>query len=427
MTQTAIPPTILDSARFQFDLTEADHQARLVQLADALLALPHLSPVLLAEMARQPETPLAFKLAAKLVESRWVMVANQRPLSIAVVFAMWGEQNRLHPKTAVNPHGEDSLRTKLAQLEWATQDTAVSWRLYAVDDGCPHDSGRLAQTIADEHPLGDRVTVSFLAEALPTDSGPLANLASADDSRKGGAIIYGCMQALTDGADAVIYTDADNSVHLGQVGLLLRPYLDDGYRVVLGNRKHPDSVLVKQEARWGIGIKVLRHMQRMIGAAIFSQGIKDTQAAFKLYQRDLLADILQRPTVYDFSFDTDWILAIIAREEPFTAVPFAFIDSAAESASIVQGPMTTWETLLLGLLKAVRAHAIPHNEEMARVIDEEIHSYRDLELLIDHLPPELAQADAADLGRPAILSPQALQAWIQERKREAAGAGAQSE
>lgn len=420
MTQTAIPQTILDSARFQFDLTEADHQARLVQLADALLALPHLSPALLAMTARQPETPLAFKLAAKLVESRQIVLANERPFTIAVVFAMWGEQNRLHPKTAVNPNGEDSLRTKLDQLDWATRDTAVSWRLYAIDDGCPHDSGRIAQTIANDHPLGHRVTVCFLADALPTDSGPLANLASADDSRKGGAIIYGCMQALADGADAVIYTDADNSVHLGQVGLLLRPYLDHGYRVVLGNRKHPDSVLVKQEARWGIGIKVLRHMQRMIGATIFSQGIKDTQAAFKLYQRDLLADILQRPTVYDFSFDTDWILAVIAREEPFAAVPFAFIDSAAESASIVQGPMTTWETLLLGLLKAVRAHAIPHNEEMARVIDEEIHSYRDLELLIDHLPPELAQADAADLGNPALMSPQALQHWIQGRKQEAA-------
>ena len=330
---------------------------------------------------------------------------------------MWGEQNRLHPKSDGNPHGEDSLRTKLAQLDWATQGTPVSWTLVAVDDGCPHDSGKIAQEIAATHPLGEHVKVIFLADAVPTDSGPLTNLASANDSRKGGAIVYGCIIALDHHADAIIYTDADNSVHLGQIGLVLRPYLADNYRMVLGNRKHPEAVLVKQEGRWGIGIKVLRHMQRMIGQAIFSRNIRDTQAAFKLYQSDLLAQIIEKPTVYDFSFDTDWILAAIAMDEPFAKVPFAFIDSAAESASITQGPMTTWETLLLGLRKAVAARGVPTNDAMVRVLDEEIHDYCDLELLINHLPPELENATDAQLGDPSVMSPEALQKWIQERKR----------
>ena len=43
---------------------------------------------------------------------------------------------------------------------------------------------------------------------------------------------------------------------------------NEGRRIVLGNRKHPDAVLVKEEARWGIGIALLRHIQRMIGQAI---------------------------------------------------------------------------------------------------------------------------------------------------------------
>ena len=181
-------------------------------------------------------------------------------------------------------------------------------------------------------------------------------------------------------------------------------------------RSDPAAVLVKVEGRWGIGIKVLRHMQRMIGQAIFSRNILDTQAAFKLYERTVLQQIIAEPTVFDFSFDTDWLLAAISMDEQFAQVPFAFIDSAAESASITQGPMTTWETLLLGLLKAVRRHGVPHNEAMAQVLDEEIHSAADLELLINHLPPELENAGAADLGNPAVMSPQALQAWIQQRK-----------
>ncbi len=289
--------------------------------------------------------------------------------------------------------------------------------MYAVDDGDPHTSGRLAAEIAAAEPIGAKVRVLWLADALPAAAGPLAGLASVDDSRKGGAVIHGCTQALADGVDAVVYTDADVSVHLGQIGLLLQPYLERGTRVVLGDRKHPDAVLVKQEGRWGVGIKALRHMQRMLGRAVFSRGIHDTQAAFKLYQADLLGEIIADPTVYDFSFDSDWILAAIARGESIETVPFAFIDSAAESASIAQGPMTTWETLLLGLVKAVRKHGLPGDEDMARVIDEEIHDARDLELLIDHLPVELEAAADAALGDPALMSPARMQAWIQERKR----------
>ena len=407
---------LLQNAKTKFDLTEAVDQASLYALAEALLALPNVDLAQLKQMALESDAPLEFKIAVKLVESRQFMQSITAPLNIAVIFAMWGEQNRLHPKSEENPHGEDSLRTKLAQLEWATKDTPVAWTLIAVDDGCPHESGHIAQAIAQDHPLGEHVQVRFLTDALPTESGPLAELASANDSRKGGAIIYGCMTALENGVDAVIYTDADNSVHLGQIGLLLRPYLAENYRMVLGNRKHPEAVLVKQEGRWGIGIKVLRHMQRMIGQAIFSRDIRDTQAAFKLYQADLLQQIIAKPTVYDFSFDTDWILAAIAMDEPFAKVPFAFIDSAAESASITQGPMTTWETLLLGLRKAVAARGVPTNEDMARVLDEEIHDYRDLELLINHLPAELEAATDAQLGDPAVMSPQVLQGWIQKRK-----------
>ncbi|GAK82487.1 hypothetical protein JCM19238_23 [Vibrio ponticus] len=226
----------------------------------------------------------------------------------------------------------------------------------------------------------------------------------------------GCEQALATGADAVIYTDADNSVHLGQIGLLLEPFAEQGKQVVLGNRKHPDSILVKQEERWGVGIKTLRHMQRMIGAQIFEQGIKDTQAAFKLYGREVLEKILRKPTVYDFSFDTDWIFAAMEINQPITTTPFAFIDSAAESASIVQAPMTTWYVLLDGLVKAAKAREVEYSVEMADVFVSEIDSHKDLELIIDVLPPELAAATDKDLGNPNVMSPQAVRHWIMSAK-----------
>ncbi len=422
MNQTQTPlRRFVEGATDHFDLTEPAHQDSLLALTDALLGEPGLT----VEDVRAAATdaPLEYRLAAKLVASRRALLAAP-PTHVGVVFAMWGEQNRMLPRSADNPNGEDSLRAKIRQLEWATRDTAVEWTLYAVDDGCPHGSGALAETIATQTGASDRVRVLHLAERVPTDDGPLRALTSADDSRKGGSIILGAMQAIADGVDAVVYTDADGSVHLGQLGLLVEPFRS-GARVVLGDRRHPESVLVKDDARWGVGIKNLRHMQRMAGEAIFSRGILDTQAAFKLYDAALLREIIAEPVVFDFSFDTDWIAAFLARGESFSQVPFAFLDSASESATAKQLPMTTWETLLKGLVASLRHHDLlpsAASREMADVIDEEVQSYRDLDAIIDALPPELARAGEADYGDPSVMSPAAMRAWIR-RCRDESGMG----
>ena len=409
---------LIKAAKTEFDLTDPSHQESVLQLAERFLDFLKDGDIdVLRKQLRGEGVPMEARMAGLLACSKKWMLQNQQPKKVAVVFAMWGEQNRLLPKSENNPNGEDSLVAKLEQLDWAARESTIDWHLYAVDDGCPHGSGAIAKRVASEHLLGDKVSILSLNEALPADNGPLANLASADDSRTAGAIIMGAIAAINDGADAVIYTDADNSVHLGQIGLLLQPYVDTQIPVVLGDRKHADSVLVKEGARWGIGIKVLRHMQRMIGHAVFSRGILDTQAAFKLYDSQLLKEMIAEPTVYDFSFDTDWILAALKRGVQIEQVAFAFIDSAAESASITQGPMTTWETLLFGLEKQVRKYGFAEGDAaaMGAVLREEIKDYRDLEKIIDHLPAELEQAGEKDYGDPAVMSPEALREWLRDR------------
>ncbi len=407
---------LVKHAKSSFDLTDVSDQKSLYSLTDTLLNIPSLSIDTLCQIARDKETPLEFKIAVKLFKSKKFLMENRQPVKLGVLFAMWGEQNRLLPKTGSNPNGEDSLLVKLQQLKWATQGSSIKWMLYAIDDGCPHGSGKIATEIADRFHLGKYVKILHLAEALPQKQGPLMGLKSVDESRKGGAMILGALEAIKDGMDVIITTDSDNSVHLGQIGLLLQKFCNNQTHAVFGDRKDPDAILIKQENRWGVGIKLLRHIQRMIGVAIFSREIFDTQAAFKLFQCGLLEKIIQQPTVYDFAFDTDWIAATIAAKEPFEKVPFAFIDSFAESASITQGPMTTWEILLKGLVKQVRKYQLPHNQAMARIIDEEIQSSADLDLLINHLPPQLKDIPDRELGNPEIMNPEEILSWIQERK-----------
>jgi hypothetical protein len=63
-----------------------------------------------------------------LVESRQCLKSVTQPIEIAVVFAIWGEHNRLRPRSPDNPNGEDALRIKLQQLAWLTAGTPVAWR-----------------------------------------------------------------------------------------------------------------------------------------------------------------------------------------------------------------------------------------------------------------------------------------------------------
>ncbi len=409
-------PTLYDicnSSKTQFDLTSASDQQYLYSLVERIKPFS-IDDVL--KLGNAKDSPLSFRIAAKIADSKNYIENSSHKLKIGIVFAMWGEQNRLKMKSDTNPNGEDSLNVKVNQLSWLFEGSNMDWKIYAVDDGCPHGSGDLAESIRKESNYADQVEVMFLEKALPSDTQPLKHLKSADDSRKGGAILLGCDKALKDEVDVIVYTDADNSVHLSQIGLLIRSHLEKGYNVVLGNRKDEKAVLVKQESRWGIGIKALRHMQRMIGVSIFSRGIRDSQAAFKLYHKDILTKILKNPSVFDFSFDSDWIACVIGMEEEFDMVPFAFVDSFAESASIVQGPMTTWETLLKGLITALRARKIPHNEDMAQIVMEQIDTHHDLDLLINDLPEELKDAKDQDLGNPYVMSPKAMEKWIISKK-----------
>lgn len=408
--------TLLDPALLtgRVELTDADDQTRVRDLADQLLTkLEGADDAIatLAELSADVAAPLDARVAAMLGQSKLAMGADRRSAEVAVIYAMWGEHNRLHPRSDDNPTGEDALRVKLDQLDWLLADSNVTWRLIPVDDGCPHDSGTIAEQMAATHPLGHRVQVLRLAQSLPAADGPLSGLGSADDSRKGGSLVLGAATALAEGADAVVFTDADNSVDLGQLGLLLGPWAA-GNPVVLGDRKSGGAVLVKQEDRWGPGIVVLRHLQRMVGNTIFSRNILDTQAAFKLYDRAAAETILAGASVYDFSVDTDWILGAIAAEFDIAKVPFAFIDSFAESASIVQGPMTTWESLLRGLVTAVRARGADHHEGAAEVIDA--HADADtLDLVVANVPPQLVDVDPVRLGDPTLMAPSDIAEWIQ--------------
>mgnify|MGYP000680693306 CR=1 FL=1 len=103
---------------------------------------------------------------------------------------------------------------------------------------------------------------------------------------------------------------------------------------------------------------------------------------------------------------------VAAADGVIRSVPFAFIDSFAESASIAQGPMTTWESLLRGLVAAARDRGVDHDVEMAGVVDE-LADAATLERVVAQVPPELDGVDPTRLGDPEVMSAAAMRSWIE--------------
>ena len=210
---------------------------------DALRKLEH-------EFSRRDDVPLMLHLAIKLARSRLVCAEITGPLRVSVVFAMYKEHNRILSAER-HPHGEDFLVRKVAQMDRLLSDLPqIEWQLIAVDDGCPEGSGRLAEEIIEREGLSQRARVLFLEEAI-RDRLPVASpMTSTAESQKGGAIAYGMWDATRSPhpSHVVVFTDADLSTHLGQVGLLLEA-IESGFDVAIGSRREPESVVVKAGGR----------------------------------------------------------------------------------------------------------------------------------------------------------------------------------
>ena len=206
------------------DLTNHTHAELIYDSVSAILkegyTFPELLEIETGLLSENNPEHIFVLLALKLAKSKLLVEKITEPVMISVVFAVYKEHNRIR-KSSEHPHGEDFLRKKVQQLEWLFHEQPnVQWELIIVDDGCPENSGQIAQGIIDANQLNNKVRVLFLEEAIQKKYPPAGGIKSTRDSQKGGSIVYGMWDAVQHCAlknQIVVYTDADLSTHLGQV------------------------------------------------------------------------------------------------------------------------------------------------------------------------------------------------------------------
>jgi hypothetical protein len=395
-----MPHPTLDALPLHVDLTSSEHLEQVDRAVDELMTdgvsddeLEALELQLLGADGPCPIFPL---LVLKVARSRAIISRHEGDVDLSVVLAMYKEHNRIR-RNQEHPHGEDFLRRKVSQLEALLADRSnFRWKLVLVDDGCPEGSGRIAEEIIESEGLGDKVEVRFLEEALRKGDMPTRGLSATDESQKGGAIIHGLWHSVREegkGDRIVVYTDADLSTHLGQVGALIEPILDGQSDVAIGSRREPTSVVVKQGTRNDRGklfIYLWKRMVPVLGDVI------DTQCGFKAFRRETLQDIMDDLLEYRFAFDIELLMRAALRSgSAIKKVPVAWIDSEEASTTTDLQPYLPMLKSIAGMYRAYLPPD-PAQEEFATFIEslDEAGFAR----LISRIPSTIAEREPYELA-----------------------------
>lgn len=322
----------------ELDLTNDKHSEFIIEAVETILDKGYsISEIKKSEddlIADSTNSNIFVLLALKIAKSKILASRVSEPLFISVVFAMYKEHNRIRTKKE-HPHGEDFLLKKFHQMEWLFKDqTNINWELLIVDDGCPEDSGKIAQSIIDKNKLNENVHVLYLSDAIEKQLPPAKSINATSDSQKGGSIVYGMWNAVQQkrvGNHVVVYTDADLSTHLGQLMLLADPIVNEGKFAGIGSRREKKSVVIKKGTRNDRGKMFIYLWKRLIPNL---GDIIDTQCGFKAFRAEIIPEIIDNLIEKKFAFDIELLLKThLIKNDSITKVAIAWIDSEEASTT----------------------------------------------------------------------------------------------
>lgn len=415
--------TLRPESPLEVDLTSSEDLDAVVRLAERLLDAAG-SPEALRRLSDPAlEFPLGLAVAAKLALSRSLLdrlrQTHPEPVLVSVVFAVYAEHQRIL-RQEEHPHGEDFLRRKVTQLRWlfGEESNGIDWELIVVDDGCPDGSGRIARRLIEEEGLGERVRVRFLDDAIRESLPGAGRLESTRESQKGGAILFGLWEALervpdsaAAGKHVVLFTDADLSTHLGQIGLLLDSVLGQaGAAAAIGSRREPESVVVKTGSRNTRGKLFIYLWKRLIDVL---PEVIDTQCAFKAFPAAVAREIILPAIETKFAFDIELLIKTAQLEEgEIATVPLAWIDSEAASTTTDLEP---YLSMLKAIVKMYREYLPPDPEAEPFAALLESLEEESWNRLTEAVPEAIANREPFELGSEVLVSAETLRAIAEAR------------
>ncbi len=384
----------------EIDLTDKFQSREIELFADELYSesdsLEALRNIEKETIRQKKKYSLLLHTAIKIAISKKILSEIKEDYHFTIVFAVYKENNRILTKEE-HPNGEDFLIRKINQLENLTKDFShITWDMLVVDDGCPENSGKIAEKILKERYSGNNVEVLYLQDAVDKKLKVAEGLKTTDDSRKGGAIEYGMWYASEKNIKnhIIIYTDADLSTHLGQTGLLAEPIIKEGKYAAIASRREDASVVIKKGTRNNRGKLFIYMWKRMIRRLNY---ITDTQCGFKAFDAEVVKKIILNNFEKKFAFDIELLIKTDKfKRESVTKVPIAWIDSEAESTTTDLQPYVEMLKSIADMyFKYLPANSFSHSFAFfVKSLDQ-----KKWEILVNHVPEGILIKSAIHYGR----------------------------
>ena len=336
---------------------------------------------------------------------------GHKKLRIAILMNLIHEHNRLRPSSDSNPNGENSFENKIDQLNWLFKDTKIEYRLIYVSGSCPWGSDEILDSAIK------RINEKNVSH-IKIDDYKIGNFYTRN--QKGGEVIFGIRSILQmegypdEGAfDCMLFTDADMTFDLGQIGFLIDGYYS-GKNVITGNRMDGKSILIKNMTRAGSGTLMYRHIQRKLAPGFFiDMNLHDTQCPWKFLSRKVLVDIQEDLDCMDWSIDTDILSAADKHGYPLNIVPVTAIDSELESHGKAIGHYRRNRTIIDGTLHQAEKYNLKYDKEIANLVQKYLKSDEDYKKLLESgLPQSLLSLSNEDWGRSDRITLTLVEDWL---------------
>lgn len=218
-------------------------------------------------------------------------------MKISVVLPAYNEARRILP----------SLEQIFAYLDRCEPDFEV----LVVDDGSTDDTARVVRERFATRP-------------------ELQVLRYEPNRGKGYAVRFGARHAQ---GEWVLFSDADLSTPIAELEKM-RPYMQQGYDMVIGSRAHPRAQIVRRQ-RWfrERAGKLFNVFVRLVVGLPFH----DTQCGFKLFRRDSMQEVFDLLVVDRFAFDVELLAVALALGRRVAEVPVVWVNSPESTVSFWRG------------------------------------------------------------------------------------------
>jgi predicted DNA-binding protein YlxM (UPF0122 family) len=326
----------------------------------------------------------------------------QGKFKITVAIGMQKEKNRITPYDKdTNPAGEDSIRAKIYQLNELIKgyEDILEWELFLSVHRSPDNSGQVAEEVLKSPDLVQYYRSGQARVLYITQEGPSLG--------KGGKVDYIMKKAIEETpdrtpSDVVIYTDADITVDLRLIGLLvgamlnrerikqeinsLAPDMDtEAFEIAQTladlkkliaqlpdaslkealSRKLKDVLDLENIATYGSRIPgmggfslpgldpspyeeegIANNAGRNFGPRFFypevnRKGLRETQCGFKLYPKKAIEAIIEKAKDTTFSFDTELFTLSLRAGFDIREIGIFWSDSSAEESGT--NPAARWD------------------------------------------------------------------------------------